>query len=113
MVMQSNYPLSGDVAQWLRATGWSQIVSAWSQQNGIININNMSSGDEGAEQKILESVASYGRQLGWILEGVDVLIHKLQKSKCLGELTEDEEDKLEQVKTLKHRIEDAKKKALV
>jgi hypothetical protein len=104
--MQFSYPLSGDVMQ-----EWVQpMVNAWTQQNGIININTMNSGDSKAESEIVERVASYGRQLGWLLEAVDVLIHKLEKSECLGDLTEEEDLKLEQIKTLKQRIDDAKER---
>lgn len=106
--MPAAMPWSGDVAQWIQATGLGQVSSYWSQQTGLININNMATGNGNAEQRILEDVASYGRQLGWILEAVDVIIHKLEEANALGDLTHEEEDKLEQVKTLKHRIDQAK-----
>ncbi len=111
--MATRMPLSGDVAvtQWLQATGLGELSNYWSQQTGLININNMDSADTRAEQEIVERVASYGRQLGWILSAVDLLIHKLEKTDLLGKLTHEEEDILEQVKTLKHRVDAAKHRA--
>ncbi|MGH3701865.1 MAG: hypothetical protein ACRDQY_20905 [Pseudonocardiaceae bacterium] len=54
-------PLSGDVTQDIAPT------------IGLFNINNTRSGDPELEQRIITQVASYGRQLGRLVEAVDVL----------------------------------------
>jgi hypothetical protein len=58
-------PLSGDVTQ--------DITSSIGGQLGLLNINATRSGDPGLEQRIITQVASYGRQLGRLVEAVDVL----------------------------------------
>ena len=62
-----NWPLSGDVAQSF-GTWWIKSLSA---QTGFINVNNLQSGNPQVEQRIIQEVASYGRQLGWIMEALD------------------------------------------
>jgi hypothetical protein len=58
-------PLSGDV---------TQDIAPWiGGQLGLLNINATRSGDPGLEQRIITQVASYGRQLGRLVEAVDVL----------------------------------------
>jgi hypothetical protein len=54
-------PLSGNVTQDI------------SPSIGLVNINETRTGDPGLERRIITEVASYGRQLGWLLEAVDVL----------------------------------------
>jgi hypothetical protein len=58
-------PLSGDVTQ--------DITSSIGGQLGLLNINATRSGDPGLEQRIITQVASYGRQLGRLVDAVDVL----------------------------------------
>jgi hypothetical protein len=58
-------PLSGDVTQ--------DIAPSIGGQLGLLNINATRSGDPELEQRIITQVASYGRQLGWLVEAVDVL----------------------------------------
>jgi hypothetical protein len=60
------WPLGGDVTQWIR-TSW---IKSLSDQTGFININNVRAGDPEAERRIIEDVASYGRQLGRIMEAL-------------------------------------------
>jgi hypothetical protein len=43
------------------------LLEAW------IEINTTHSGDSGLEQRVITQVASYGHQLGWLVEAVDVL----------------------------------------
>jgi hypothetical protein len=74
------WPLGGDVTQWIRTT-W---IKALSDQTGFININNVRAGDPEVERRIIEDVASYGRQLGRIMEALDVVIGHLR----LGERTD-------------------------
>ena len=70
--MNGRSPLSGDVTQAINP--WSWWLGSLSAQTGFININNVRSGDPALERRIIEDVASYGRQLGWIIEAMQVLI---------------------------------------
>lgn len=69
-------PLSGDVTQ--------DIATSFGGQLGLLNINATRSGDPGLEQRIITQVASYGRQLGRLVEAVDVLAQR-QSRRGLGE----------------------------
>jgi hypothetical protein len=69
-------PLSGDVTQ--------DIAPSIGGQLGLLNINATRSGDPGLEQRIITQVASYGRQLGRLVEAVDVLARR-QSRRGLGE----------------------------
>ena len=59
-----NWPLSGAVSVPITMPG--------------ININLGGSGDPGVEQDVLDHVGSYGRQLGWICDAVEVVLKKLE-----------------------------------
>ena len=65
-----HWPLSGDVTQ-----AWATMVRTWGQW-GLININVGGSGtaDPVLERRIVDEVASYGRQLGRISEALEALI---------------------------------------
>ena len=69
-----NFPWSGDVTQAINP--WELWIRSISAQTGFINIRNVSTGDPGLEQEIVETVAGYGRQLGRIGEAVDVLTRR-------------------------------------
>lgn len=69
--MSNQFPLSGPVTQ-----TWGWWIKSMSQQTGFININNVQSGNPQLEQRIVEEVASYGRQLGWIMEALDVVVRR-------------------------------------
>jgi hypothetical protein len=60
------------------------VTSSIGGQLGLVNINATRSGDPGLEQRIITEVASYGRQIGWLLEAVDVLARR-QPRRDLGE----------------------------
>src|SRR5512141_3229497 len=62
-------PLSGDIWQHLVNPSLLRDNAQW----GILNINAMRSRDPALERQIVTEVASYGRQLGRLLEAVDVL----------------------------------------
>ena len=62
-------PLSGDVTQAIRAA----LVEHLGQM-GLINLSIGSSADPEVERRIVAEVASYGRQLGWVLEALDALV---------------------------------------
>jgi hypothetical protein len=64
-------PFSGDVNQAIDA---APLVNSIGDQLGFININTARAGDAQLERQITEYVASYGRQLGWIVDALDVLI---------------------------------------
>jgi hypothetical protein len=74
------WPLGGDVTRWIRTT-W---IKSLSDQTGFININNVRAGDPEVERRIIEDVAGYGRQLGRMMEALDVAIGQLR----LGERTD-------------------------
>lgn len=65
-------PLSGDVTQAIDTS----LVRGIGDQLGFININTSRSGDPELERRIVEQVASYGRQLGRVLDALDVLIRR-------------------------------------
>jgi hypothetical protein len=67
-------PFSGDVTQAINPWSW------WfrgSQQTGFININNTRTDNPELERRIVEDVASYGRQLGRIIEALQVVVAHL------------------------------------
>ncbi|MGH3830867.1 MAG: hypothetical protein ACRDRS_10540 [Pseudonocardiaceae bacterium] len=88
-------PLSGDVTQDI------------SPSFGLVNINNTSSGDPELEKRIITQVAGYGRQLGKLLEAVDVLV---QQQSHQG-LDEADIHALEQLHKLAEQIAEVKEKA--
>jgi hypothetical protein len=97
------WPLGGDVTQWIRTT-W---IKALSDQTGFININNVRAGDPEVERRIIEDVASYGRQLGRIMEALDVVIGHLR----LGERTDvtaDERRALQDFSDLVRQVQELK-----
>ena len=94
------WPLGGDVTQWIRTT-W---IKSLSDQTGFININNVRAGDPELERRIIEDVASYGRQLGRMMEALDVVIGHLR----LGEskdLTADERRALQDFSDLVRQVQ--------
>src|SRR3954451_13352787 len=63
-------PLSGDVNQAIDAS----LLHTIGGQLGFIKIKAARAGDGELEQRITEQVASYRRQLGWIVDAREVLI---------------------------------------
>jgi hypothetical protein len=98
-----NWPLSGDVAQSF-GTWWIKSLSA---QTGFINVNNLQSGNPQVEQRIIQEVASYGRQLGWIMEALDVVIGRLRPEHLDG-LTAAEQEALQSFSDLVRRVQTLK-----
>ena len=96
-------PLSGDVSQAID----NSLLRAFGDQLGFININTSRSGDSQLEQHITEQVASYGRQLGWIVDALDVLI---RNGKPLA-LTPLDASALDQLTALRADVEAAKERA--
>jgi hypothetical protein len=66
----------GDVTLWIR-TSW---IMSLGDQTDSINIDSVRAGDPELDWRI-EDVASYGRQLGRMMEALEVVIGQL----CLGE----------------------------
>ena len=100
--MNTKFPLSGDVSQIINP--WTFWLKSLNQQLGFININNVKSGDSEIEKKIIEEVASYGRQLGWIIEVLDLVVSRVK----FNDLTEEERATLQQFSELIRRIEEVK-----
>jgi len=65
-------PLSGDVVQAINP--WNWFFKSEGGQFGLVNINLGKSADPALEQRILDDVGSYGRQLGRIGEALEVLL---------------------------------------
>ena len=110
--MDFKAPLSGDVTQFFKINPFSKMMTEASQQIGFINVNNVASSDPEAEIRIVKDVAGYGKQLGWILEALTLLISKLYDSKALDitKLTEDEIATLSKIRSILQQVEDAKTK---
>lgn len=100
--MSTGFPLSGDVSQVINP--WAWWIRSLSQQTGFININAVASGDPGLERRIVEEVASYGRQLGWIVDAMEVLVARVDRA----ELSAGEAAALEQVEDLARRVGEVK-----
>ncbi|HWU08865.1 MAG TPA: hypothetical protein VN520_21195 [Streptomyces sp.] len=94
-------PLSGDVNQAFDA---APPISSIGDQLGLININATRAGDARLEQRITEQVASYGRQLGWVVDALDVLIRTGRPAV----LDSDDAAALDQVTVLRADVEAAK-----
>ena len=95
-------PFSGDVSQDIDTS----LVRSVGDQLGFININTRGSGDPSLEREITEQVASYGRQLGRVLDAMDVLIRKDERAS----LAPDEQHALDELTALRDEIEAVKKR---
>jgi hypothetical protein len=96
-------PLSGDVNQAIDTS----LVHAIGDQLGFININTTRAGDAQLERTITEQVASYGRQLGWLTDALDVLIRTARPP----DLDPDDAAALDEVTALRAKVERAKEEA--
>ena len=94
-------PLSGDVTQ--------DIAPVLSSQLGFINITQTRSKDPDLERRIITEVASYGRQLGRLMEAVDVLVRRQDRAG----LSEEDQDALDDLQKLAGEIEAVKQRAAV
>src|SRR5215208_4128282 len=66
------FPLSGNVTQTINP--WSWWFKFTGNQVGFINVYEMQSSDSEQERKIVEEVASYGKQLGRIVDALSVVL---------------------------------------
>lgn len=97
-------PLSGDVIQAINP--WQWMWNASGGQYGIVNINLGQSADPALEQRILEEVGSYGRQIGRLSDVVAILLKHVQPERLSPEERAQVEDfqlQLAQVERLKAR----------
>ena len=69
-------PLSGDVTQTINP--WTWFLRWAGNQIGLININLGRSSDPDTEQRILDEVGSYGKQLGRIGDALGVLMKHIK-----------------------------------
>src|SRR3954470_22494940 len=69
-------PLSGDVVQAINP--WNWFFRSQGGQFGLVNINLGKSADPELEQRILDDVGSYGRQLGRMGEALEVLLRHVK-----------------------------------
>ncbi|MFA9441558.1 hypothetical protein ACDA63_18160 [Uliginosibacterium sp. sgz301328] len=69
-------PLSGDVSQAFSAP-WTWMSRLAAGQIGLVNINFGKSADPTLEQRILEDVGSYGRQIGQLADALDAVLKNL------------------------------------
>lgn len=74
-----------------------------------INIGS-SSGNPELERRIVENTASYGRQLGWILEALVIIAQKLEQLEKV-ELSKEERDAFKLIYALQTMIDVQKKDA--
>ncbi len=74
-----NLPLSGPVAQWFQFL--TSVFAPFSGQIGFINVNLGRSSNPTVEKDVVSEVASYGKQLGRIEDGLVVLLKYLPRDK--------------------------------
>ncbi|MDO9596393.1 MAG: hypothetical protein Q7J47_01610 [Azoarcus sp.] len=77
-------PLSGDVTQTINP--WTWFMRAVGNQFGLININLGKTSNPELEERILNEVGTYGRQLGQIGDALAVLLAHVR----IDELSADE-----------------------
>ncbi|MCP3460567.1 hypothetical protein [Bradyrhizobium sp. CCGUVB23] len=71
----ANLPLSGAVSQLLRS--WQSVLSTMTGQLGLINVNLGKASNPAIEEEVLSNVASYGKQLGRLQDGLIVILNHL------------------------------------
>lgn len=98
-------PLAGDVTQFFRLL--SQNLASVGSQFGFININLGLSKAPQVEEEVLESVASYGTQLGRIGDALSVLVTHFKPERPL---TPDEKRALERLRDMLDDIADVKER---
>jgi len=103
-----NLPLSGDVSQVIDP--WTLFVRSIGTQFGLINISVGESSDPEMEKQIIQTVGSYGKQLGQIGDALRVLIDHCCENKQLSEEDErilrkfkDQMEKIDEIKSRKLR----------
>jgi hypothetical protein len=90
-------PLSGDVTQAINP--WNWFLRAAVSQFGLININLGRTSDPELEERILNDVGTYGRQLGQMGDALGVLLKHVK----LDDLTPDEQ---RAIKAFEYQLEE-------
>lgn len=97
-VSNTQLPFSGAVAQWIRTFG----------QIGLVNIVFPGrSADPQLESTILEDYG-YGRQLGRVVEALEVLVNHCQESLATAPLSPKERDAIEGFRSMAFEIRQIK-----
>jgi hypothetical protein len=94
-------PWSGDVRQAIDTS----LLSATGTQLGFININQQATGNAELEQRIVTQEASYGRQLGRLMDAVAVLVRHTDD---LDTLSPGERAAFDELLTMRERIDSIK-----
>jgi hypothetical protein len=97
-------PLSGDVWQYFNpfTSWWSDTFRNAMGQSGFININEMQSSDSEMEKAIVTTQASYGKQLGRVVEALQAICENLDTKGW-------KPDQKEAIKSFLHMAEDLSK----
>lgn len=96
--------------EWLRAWGIRAPLSGDVTQDietSLVRISLPAAGDPALERRIVEDVASYGRQLGRVLDVVDVLVRRALPA----ELSAEDQGALKALEALRRDIEAARTRA--
>lgn len=94
-------PLSGAVTQAIRAALVEHLG-----QVGLVNLSIGRTGDPELERRIVGEVASYGRQLGWVLEALEALVRAQR-----GEAAHDGDERaLDRVAKVGAEVEEVKRR---
>lgn len=85
---------------------WNWMFNTSGSQVGLININLGHSADPAVEQRVLDEVGSYGRQIGQIGDALGVLLRHLDRSTLTPaeqSVLEKLEDQLDRVAYIKRQ----------
>jgi len=98
-------PLSGNVTQSINP--WTMLFNPVGSQVGLVNIEMGESSQPQVEQEVLNSVASYGKQLGRIEDALMVLLAHFRPAKPL---TANEEQAIADLRELVAKVEEVKRR---
>jgi hypothetical protein len=93
-------PFSGSVTQAINPWSWSYDNAVG--QVGLVNINMGRSSNPQLEQRILDEVGSYGRQLGRVSEALEVVLDQLK----LGRLNDEQKAAMDD---FRHQMDEVKR----
>lgn len=105
------WPLPGQSESIKSVAPWSFALN--DAQMGVVSINLGAAGDPDSERRICQKAGSYGRQIGWISEAMDVVIEALRALPngplSRDRLDDDEIAKLDKFAALLERVEAVKR----
>lgn len=107
MANSVNLPLSGAVTQAINP--WELWIKSISSQMGLINIRNTTSSDPEFEQKVIQDIASYGKQLGKINDVLMAFINNPNLEEMFDKMTEEQKQAINEFKHIVSEIEQMKK----